>query len=349
MSRFGNLGKRKEERPHPFQRCPPEACTAFPSIVRVRIRAKNLGMPDKTRQQRRAEAREAAKLLVQGEPRPGFRWGHTVALLGAAAGVVLVLDPPETPLAIVFWLAVMFGTLIYPTLHMVRAVLGRGVRRFQVPLALFLLGGLVALFSWRLFRPTPIELQFSSTVPLYGPESDVSGIRWDDKYSELRLLVRNLSDVDYDNFDLALTSDLMFVDLRQENGLASCVIAPEGEPFPNATSQKLVGGRPNGPVDTSGENYKAVAVDADGQVISVSGNIKRTYRVRCEKFPSHNQNSFVGGLVAINPFLKSKPPKELFGTPRAASQLSAKISFKVSRRQRNAAIVKCKVGQICKS
>jgi hypothetical protein len=306
-------------------------------------------MSEKTRQQRRAESREAASLLLKGRPRSELRWEHILAFLGVATGVILVLVPPESQLVTAFWIVLAFSMLVYPTFQLVKAVLRVKTQRLQILFALIFLSGLFGFLSWWLFRPMPIELQFSSSVPLYGSGSDITGIRWKDRYSYFRLLVRTVGDADYDSLDMSVTSDLMFADLRQENGVASCVIAPEGEPFPNAISQPLVGGRPFGTADATGDDYTAAAIDRSGQLISISGNIKRTYRIRCEKFPAHSQNSFVGALVVVNPFPGGKVPTKLFGPPRAANQISATFSFKISGHPRNAAILNCKTGQTCKS
>jgi len=207
-------------------------------------------------------------------------------------------------------------------------------RRNKIFLRLFCAASLV-LFSIWLFRTPTIELQAYSTVPEYGSNSVINGIHWQRDYSEFRLTVRNASKEDYDNLDIEITTDLTFEDLRQENGLATCTIAPNGETF-GATSQRMTGGVPVGPADTSGENYKAIAVDRNGQVISISGGTNRTYRIRCEKFPAQNQNTFIGALSVVNPFSNGKPPVQLYAPPRAANRFSAKISFPTLGRPRSA-------------
>ena len=78
----------------------------------------------KTRQQLRAEAREAAKLLVRtGKPKEVFRWDYTLGFFGVALGIILVVAPPRSRAEIIIWLIVMFVVLAYPALHIVRTVL----------------------------------------------------------------------------------------------------------------------------------------------------------------------------------------------------------------------------------
>ncbi len=72
-----------------------------------------------TRAERRATARELAKLLIhQPQGKKKFRFDYTLAFVAAAMGVILVLSPPQTKPAAVFWLCVLFGLGIYPVLHL---------------------------------------------------------------------------------------------------------------------------------------------------------------------------------------------------------------------------------------
>lgn len=217
----------------------------------------------------------------------------------------------------------------------------------------------VVLFAWWLFRPVQVELQASSSVPAYGEGTDMNGIRWTKEYSELRLSVRNNSDIDYDNLDIAIGTDETFIDLRQTSGLASCTIAPEGEPY-FVTSQRMngvmpigpgkaVGGVPTRPADTSGQNYTIIAADKSGRIISISGGVNQTYRIRCEKFPAHNVNTFVAALGDINPIINGQIPNGLYAPPKPATRFSARINFTTSGRPRTVAIPDCKTGQACKS
>jgi hypothetical protein len=72
-----------------------------------------------TRAERRAAAREAAKLLLQHPPeKKGFRWDSTLALVGVAIGIVIVLAPPHTSRSAALWLLILFAVLVYPALYL---------------------------------------------------------------------------------------------------------------------------------------------------------------------------------------------------------------------------------------
>lgn len=302
----------------------------------------------RTRQQRRMDARETARLLVRGEPQATFRWEYTLALLGVALSIFLVLMPPEDPEVAVLWLIGTFGVLVYPALHLFKAVLPGQSNWVRLSLALVFLVGSVCVLGWWILRPVGIELRATSTVPLYGPGTVVSGIEWKAEYSQLNLMVRNTSRNDYGDLDVEITTDLMFEDLRPQSGLASCNIGRSGEPF-EKTVQKIVGGVPVGPANFVPEKYAVMAVGKDGRILSLSDKTNRTYRIRCEHFPADSQNTFVAALSVVNPMVNGNPPLELYGPARPARQFSARVNLRVGVLRRSGTIAGCQMAQTCKS
>ena len=314
-----------------------------------------------TRQQRRAESREAAKLLLEGKKVP-FRWEYASVFIALAVAIFLVLAPPETMLIVTLLLVFMLALLIYIALHLVRSIFHARWKWAQTPVAVILAVGLVGLFSLWILRPAKIELEGVSRVPTYGEGSVVSGIKWRKEYAELDLTVRNASEDDYSNLDIEITTDLMFEDLRQQSGLASCTIVRNGKPF-GVNSQRIQGvkptvdengtlraegGTPAGPVHTTGDNYKVIAVDKNGQIVSLSGKTNRTYRVRCDKVPASSQNNFVAALSVVNPIVNGKLPTAIYDSPKPLTQLSAKIKLTTGILERSLLIENCKIGLTCK-
>lgn len=109
---------------------------------------------NQTRQQRRAEAREAAKLLMRtGESKKAFRWDYTLGLVAIVIGIVLVVAPPRTRAETVFWLFTMFGALIYPSLHLVRMALQAKLKWLQIPAAVVLSATLASATGYRVWPP----------------------------------------------------------------------------------------------------------------------------------------------------------------------------------------------------
>ncbi len=108
----------------------------------------------KTRQQLRAEAREAAKLLVQtGRSKQAPRWDYALALISLAIGIVLVVAPPRTRVETFFWLLVMFVALVYPALHLVRTVLQARLKWIQAPAAIVVAATLASAIGYRVWPP----------------------------------------------------------------------------------------------------------------------------------------------------------------------------------------------------
>jgi len=73
-----------------------------------------------TRAERRATAREVAKLLIhQPQGKTQFKVEYTLAFVVAAMGIIagVVLSPPQTKPAAILWLCVLFLLGIYPALH----------------------------------------------------------------------------------------------------------------------------------------------------------------------------------------------------------------------------------------
>ena len=107
-----------------------------------------------TRQQRRAEAREAAKLLLEtSRSRQAFRWDYTLAFIGLAIGIILVIAPPRTPTETTFWLAIMFVALVYPALHLIRALLQTRLKWIQTPSAIFLSAAMASALGHQVWPP----------------------------------------------------------------------------------------------------------------------------------------------------------------------------------------------------
>jgi hypothetical protein len=105
----------------------------------------------KSRQQRREEARQVAKLLLRRGPPKGFRWDYTLGFLGIAIGIFLVLVPPQTRVATVIWLGALFSVLVYPALHLAELVLRSNQKWRTYPTTLFILAAVVATIGLRIW------------------------------------------------------------------------------------------------------------------------------------------------------------------------------------------------------
>ncbi len=201
---------------------------------------------------------------------------------------------------------------------------------------------------WYSFRPMRVEQFASSTLVNYGPGTEIGGIYWKPEFSEFHLNLRNDSETAYEDFDAAITTDLSIKALKEIHGISSCSVGPSDPQF-DATVQPEIGGVPVGPAVTNNNDYAVVALDKDGVPIRISGGISKTYRFHCDKFLPGDEQSFVGALVVLNPFVNGKAPARLYAYPKPASWVSTRSKFKASGRDHNADITECRMEVSCKS
>jgi hypothetical protein len=116
-----------------------------------------------TRAERRAAAREAAKLLLRQPPKKhAFQWDVTLALVVAIMAVLLVFLPPEDAKTTGFLLATIFCLGIYPVLHLADCGLGSQRRWILRGIAAIIWGGSVIAFGVRMWPPLPYYHKLSA-------------------------------------------------------------------------------------------------------------------------------------------------------------------------------------------
>jgi len=212
-------------------------------------------------------------------------------------------------------------------------------------------------FALWLLWPCSLKVSATSSLPKYGPGSNLYGIPWSDGYARLDFKIRNPSDVDYDNFDAEISTDLTFEGVKQIGGIESCAIAQAGEVI-RPTSQRMVGimpvgpgatagGVPAGPVDTNPTQYTVVAIGKDGEELAFSGDTAKRYRIRCDKFPANSEFTFVAALSVVNPVVNGRPPEPLRGAARAAARFGVKAKLDRLGRPRSISLPSCQMGQDC--
>jgi len=180
-----------------------------------------------TRQQRRArERRESAQRQVAGGSQGGGDakppeslirgWLTALGLPAALYGAGLCV------LAFHFWLgfwiaclgaAWLLGDWLYVSRKeswRVRALIS------LVPLAL---GGLVL---WLAFRPADLEISAVALDGNYAKDTMIAGIKWDSKYSDLRVTLQNSQNDPYANIDVTIRTDLSIAKAGSMNSLSQC-------------------------------------------------------------------------------------------------------------------------------
>jgi hypothetical protein len=111
-----------------------------------------------------------------------------------------------------------------------------------------------------IYRPDPIAIWATSSVPTYGPGSNIHGVKWDSKYSGLNFYIKNPTSMNYDNFEAEIVTDRLIADLREIHGLSDCKIASAYTPF-DVHWQHMQDGQPVGPADDPSVSYDVIPLD----------------------------------------------------------------------------------------
>lgn len=95
-----------------------------------------------------------------------FRVDYTLALGGVAVGICLVLFPPQSRTAAVFWFIVLFGVLTYPALHFSDWAVPFGKRIIR-PITILLLLVVITVVGYEVWpRPDGARVDVVNVVPL---------------------------------------------------------------------------------------------------------------------------------------------------------------------------------------
>ncbi len=300
--------------------------------------------PTKKQRERLARKQKTISEAQEGDAAkvsPGYLQRNGIPLGLVAGGVGAVVFPQY------FWAAIaciIFG-LTGVAVDVWRQIVLPKRSKTSKSIFIAVCSVIVLAFGIWVFLPIPFEFSVRTIAPKYGPNSTPFGIPWINDFSELRFTLRNKSDVDYENFDAEITTDLTFEGMKQIDGIAPCAIAPArtaGRP----TSQFMTGGVPVGPVNTTVTNYVIAEVLADGEVV-YTGDTARKYRIRCDKLPGKSEIHFFAALSAIKPIGIGQHPETLRSPAKAADWCTIRAKFTQLGRPRSFTISECKAGHDC--
>ena len=204
-------------------------------------------------------------------------------------------------------------------------------------------------YLW-IFTSAPLSVFASSRVDVYGAGTELHGIKWLPRYSELTVEIINDSSVDYDNFDADISTDLVINHLVQTGGLGDCKIEGIHGSIEPSHWQHMENGQPVGPIDDPRWEYQTVPFDKnDNPVVPFSG-ADWTYRIRCDKIPAKSHLSLLGALVIVDPRVygcAAPCPWPFFDPPQPAKTVTLTAKFQTDGRNRNKETLICKIGSQC--
>jgi hypothetical protein len=247
-------------------------------------------------------------------------WGYIsrigLPLFLIALGIAIAMAGPS------FW---MVGALIFYVGAVLLAVDVRkeeSFRRLKPSAQIFaglIYGALLFLSLFWTFTPAPLSMTGESHLPAYPPEAVVGGIKWEPRFSELRVHIENNTPYDYSNVVVRIETDLGIQHLRPMENFLNCAVFPDEPPMgpPRVTSRWT---------DEQGKWHEQEGVPSPGQGVSAWA-----YRIACDKLPHETAVDLVGALFNQN--FSHEIGQPLYLPPRAARwvKLNATYDFRHSR------------------
>jgi hypothetical protein len=172
----------------------------------------------------------------------------------------------------------------------------------------------LGLFAWLWFRPDSIKITALSMSGGYESGSVIAGIKWNESYSEARLIIENNSSTTYTDINVLVRTDLLITKIGSMNPNSHC----QSKPF--------------FPVQITGGTLSVVEKDnAPGRVIPLfnperEGALASQFKLYCDKLLS---GEIFEALVALVPPKERVPPQwvsadvefDAFGRRRSAPPL----------------------------
>lgn len=203
---------------------------------------------------------------------------------------------------------------------------------------------IASLFLWFfVFAPAKLELSASSKVPVYGPGTEVHGIKWESEYAQLEFWIKNKSDDNYDRFSVTISTDQNINAIRQMDGSTNCLITTSS-PHADVGEQRMTNGKPVGPMKEAQGDYAIVPIYPNGETAPPLGT-DSTFLISCDRLPPEGHVDFVAATTR----LKAQPSMTLYDSASPAKVISAEINFDQSSRPRTINFSRCEVGSQCEA
>lgn len=146
----------------------------------------------------------------------------------------------------------------------------------------------------------------------------IGGITWNPRYTDLRILIKNSSDDDYQDVDLTLVPNEMTVDAAiLKDPAGGCRLTP----IETSTTKIAV----NGKIKEEGSSITMTRNRNDGEVHDTEGNIYVTlfrqdgYRLLCSKISPNAVIEIVSAVVGVRNLLARFPPGSIPSTGETVS------------------------------
>jgi hypothetical protein len=181
------------------------------------------------------------------------------------------------------------------------------------------------------FVPAPLGIAANSYSGDYADKSDVYGITWEKGMSELRVVLINPTDNNYDDLDFNIVPD---VETRKAMQITS---------VPNVSI--MLGGESDGPI-IADAHFLINGVEQPQPAYSS----KNGFRTLCPRLPKHSKMEIVAALVnpiqiphaqnSVTSILRSGNTEDFAGPKKVATRASIKGDYFVMNHPHNIDIVR---------
>jgi hypothetical protein len=168
--------------------------------------------------------RDAEAKVKAAAPTPDTTWQGSSIALGIPA---IVIGAGLAILALHFLLGIIIGCAGSVLLLLASLYLSRkqsASRRIVVSLGSFAL--CLGLFAWLWFRPDSIEVTALPMSGGYKSGTVIAGIKWDENYSEARIIIQNNSSTAYTDINALVRTDLFITKIGSMNPNSHCQSRP---------------------------------------------------------------------------------------------------------------------------
>jgi hypothetical protein len=225
------------------------------------------------------------KLTAKPQREPESSQSRNLVYLRSTGFVSLVLAIGAILMDYYFWWFVTF-TCIGISLAFADCFLEKPLGKFRYAVCSFFavaLIGFLAGFVWGRTKPL---FDAAWNPGNYAEGTDIHGIEWKDRYSELRITISNNNDIDLNDFDMAFRIGEPVAKIKQIDNLPCSLLQNEGSIL-----------------DIRGN-------DADGHATPMAMDATEgTYRLVCGKIPPHIGVSLVVALMSHSSIIEADPAK----------------------------------------
>jgi hypothetical protein len=167
-----------------------------------------------------------------------------------------------------------------------------------------------------------LTIKASSFAGEYGPKvTTIAGVAWKPIYTDVRVIIENDSDDDYQNVDLFISSDLMTIYPAQITRLPGVTLIPE--PTPMKLPPTLVIGQ-----DAQGKDVTIPTVPLTAD----AGILAKRYRLLCNNLPHGAKMELLLPSIATNKF--GGDPNKYFAPKRDAKEVKVVGQFLLAGKKR---------------